>query len=318
MSRYVLIRAAHAILVVWAAVTATFWLLFLLPGDPALLILSSGSDNTTVDPAQLAALRADLGLDQPPLVRYVEQLGAVLRGDLGSSVVSNVPVVDSIAAALPHTLAVAAVALLLGIAAGSSLAYLSVFARSRTLRSLLAAIPPVAASVPTFWLGLVLLMVFSFGLRWLPAFGNDGPASLVLPAVTIAVPVAAVIAQVFGEGLARAWAEPFVTTSRAKGVGIRRIRLVEVVRNAAPASLTLVGMMLGGIVAGSVVVESVFSRAGVGQLVQQAVQNRDLPVIQGIVLLTSVSFVVASLAVDIAQAVLDPRIAQSTTSRRTA
>lgn len=310
MTAYVLQRLAGAAAVLLATFTLAFAVLYLLPSDPVSIMLDQATTGGYVDPAQAQALRARYGLDQGPVQQYLGALGRLLRGDLGTSVASGAPVAGLIAQALPETARLAVLALALAVAGGGALAALATWTRSARLRGLLLALPPLGVAVPTFWVGLVLLQVLSFRYPLLPAVGDQGLASLVLPAVTLAVPLGATVAQVLAQGMGAAWRAPYVTTALAKGATRTRVQLRHVTRNAVLPALTLLGVLVGNVLAGSVVVETVFSRQGFGRLVQAAVTAQDIPVVLGLVVVAAAVFVVVNLLVDLAYPVLDPRLAR--------
>ena len=315
MSAYVLRRVAAAVVVLLAAFTVTFAVLYLLPSDPASIMLDAGSGGAGVDPAQADALRERLGLDQSPAQQYVEALGRTATGDLGTSISSGAPVATLIAQALPETAKLAGLALLLAVVGGTGLASLATWTRSSRLRGLLLALPPLGVAVPTFWVGRVLLQLLSFRLPVFPAVGNQGFASLVLPAVTLAIPLSATIAQVLAQGMRQAWGAAYVETALAKGATRTRVQVRHVTRNAALPALTLLGVLVGNLLAGAVVVETVFSRQGFGRLVQSAVTTQDIPVVLGLVLVAALVFVVVNLLVDLAYPLLDPRTAVTPRAR---
>lgn len=308
MRRYVIRRLAQAVAVLWAAYTVSFLVLDYLPGDPVSAMVGGGLDQAPLDPAQLAALRHQYGFDKPVLVQYVEYLGRALHGDFGDSVATGRPVTSTIADALPQTLQLAGFALLLAVLLGSGVALYATYTSRRFVRQLLLSLPSLGVSMPTFWIGLMLVELLSFRVRLFPAFGNDGLAGLVLPAVTLAVPTGAVLAQVLAKSLSTALEEPYVETARAKGVGRVRIHLRHALRNASLPALTVAGLLVGNLVANSVVVESVFSRNGIGRATVGAVTVQDIPVVQAIVVLGALIFVLVNLAVDLVYPVLDPRI----------
>ena len=310
LAGYVVRRLGLAVFVVWAAFTTTFVILYLLPSDPVLTMLNKGGEGANVDPAAAAALRAEYGFDKPVPVQYVTRLLAAVRGDLGRSMQSGQPVVTTIVDALPQTALLAAVALSIALVVSSLLASAAVLTSSRALRHALLSLPPLGAAIPTFWLGLVLLQVFSFRFGWFPATGNDGWQSLVLPAVTLAVPTAAVLTQVLAKSLGSTWEQPFVETARAKGLPRSTVHLRHVIRNGSIPTLTMVAIIIGNTLAGAVVTETVFSRIGVGRLTQSAVMSQDIPLVQGVVVLSAVVFVVVNLAADLVYPVVDPRIAR--------
>ena len=311
MKRYLLRRLGQGLIVLWAAYTLTFAILFVIPGDPVTLMLNPGGSATYVDPALVAQLRHQYGFDRPVLVQYVDRLGHALTGDLGSSIRSAQPVVSEISQALPETLKLATLGLLLALILGGGVATVATYLRSAWLRELLLALPPIGLSMPTFWVGIVLLQWFSFRLSWFPSFGNEGFRSLVLPAVALAIPTGAVIAQVLANSITAAWQQSFVDTALGKGASRLRIHLRHVLRNALAPTTTMLGLIVGNAFAGSVVLEIVFSRAGIGRLLVTAVSDRDLPVIQGIVVLSSIVFVLVNLCVDLLYPVIDPRIVRA-------
>lgn len=310
MARYLIGRAAAAALVLWAAFTVAFVLLRFLPGD-AIGARISPEEQGSISPEQLAALRERYGLGEPVIVQYGQSLLDALRGDFGFSLATGAPVGEAIAEALPHTLALAGAALLIAVVIGTGTALSAVYTERPWLRQFLLGLPPVGVSVPTFWVGLLLIQTVSFQWGLLPAMGNKGFESLILPAVTLALPTAAVIAQVLAKSLTETWEKPYVDTARAKGASRARILVRHALRNAAMPTLTLAGVTAGNLLAGSVVVETVFSRIGIGRMTQLAVASRDLPVLQGLVLLAAAVFVTVSLAVDLAHPLIDPRTARA-------
>ena len=317
MRRRLLGRVLQAVGVLWAAYTVAFFVLYGLPGDPAALLAAGGDPaNSSATPEQVAALRAQYGYDQPLLVQYLHHLGAAVTGDLGVSPRTG-SVSASLAAALPATAQIAALGLLLSVLVGGGLALLATYVRVRWARQLLLSLPPLGVSVPTFWVGLLLLQGFSFGLGWFPAFGNDGFASLVLPAVTLAVLGSALIAQVFARGLQSEGPAAYADTARAKGASRARVHLRHTARNASLPTFTITGVLVGQFLAGTVVTETVFSRTGIGQLTATAVGAQDIPLALGVVVLGAAVVVTVSLLVDLVYPVLDPRMRTvARTSRR--
>ncbi|NYV73354.1 ABC transporter permease [Streptomyces sp. UH6] len=308
MRRYVLKRLAQAVGVLWAAYTVSFLVLDFLPGDPVTAMAGAGMDSGQVDPAQVAALRHEYGFDKPVPEQYADHLGRAVRGDFGDAVSTGRPVTATLGDALPQTLQLTVTALLLAVVLGGGLAVAATYTTRRWLRQLLLSLPPLGVSVPTFWVGLLLVDAFSFRLHWFPAFGNDGPRGLVLPALTLAVPTGALVAQVLAKSLLTALDQAYVETARAKGAGRWRIHLRHALRNASLPALTVVGLLVGQLVAGSVVVETVFSRDGLGRVTAAAVTSQDIPVVQGVVVFGALIFVAANLLVDLVYPLLDPRI----------
>jgi peptide/nickel transport system permease protein len=308
MAGYLLRRAAQGLLVLWAAFTIAFFVLYLLPSDPAALAAGAGGEVQDVDPALLDDLRAQYGLDRPLLVQYADALWRALRLDFGASYQSGAPAGTLVAQALPETLKLTGAALALAVVGGTALAVAAVLPRSRALRQVLSALPPLGVALPTFFVGLVLLQVVSFRAGLLPAIGNEGWRSLVLPAVTLAVPPGAQLAQVLSRSLRGTLAEPYVETARAKGAGRLRVHLGHALRNAAIPAFTMLGVMVGSLLGGAVVTETVFSRVGLGRLTVQSVNQQDVPVVLAVVVLSALVFVVTTLVVDLLYPLLDPRI----------
>lgn len=308
MRRYVIKRVAQAVGVLWAAYTVSFLVLDFLPGDPVSAMAGAGADTGQVDPAQLAALRHEYGFDKPVLAQYGDYLGKAVRGDFGDTVSTGRPVTSTLADALPQTVQLTGAALLLAVVLGGGLAVLATYTTHRWLRQLLLSLPPLGVSVPTFWVGLLLVESFSFRLHWFPAFGNDGLRGLILPALTLAVPTGAQVAQVLAKSLLTALDQAYVETARAKGAGRLRVHLRHALRNASLPALTVVGLLVGQLIAGSVVVETVFSRDGLGRVTAAAVTAQDIPLVQGVVVFGALIFVVTNLLVDLVYPVLDPRI----------
>ncbi|MFG1637140.1 ABC transporter permease [Pseudonocardia alni] len=312
---YLLRRLGLVAVVLWAAWTVSFVVLYLLPGDPV-ATMASASDGEPVSPAELDALRARYGLDQPLPVQYVTKLWAALHGDLGTSFASGQDVRTAVAQALPPTLQIAAAGLLVAVVGGTAVALAATWARTPWLRQVLASLPSLAVSLPVFWVGLMLVQLFSFSLGWLPSVGDRGPESLILPAVTLGLPTGALVAQVLAKSLTQALDSPYVTTARAKGVGAAAVHLRHALGNAAIPALTVLGYVVGNLLAGSVVVETVFTRPGLGRLTVASVGAQDIPVVQGIVLFAALAFVVVNLLVDLAYPLLDPRVAVAPGSTR--
>ncbi|WP_134322572.1 ABC transporter permease [Cumulibacter soli] len=307
MARYLLRRLGLAIGVLWAAFTVSFVVLYLVPGD-VVDAMTSASD-VPLSAAQIADLRAEYGVDEPLIVQYGERLWAALQGDFGNSIQNGRSVTDSIMGALPSTAALAGFALGLAVIGGGLLALVASGTESRWARQLLLALPPLAVSLPTFWVGLVLVQIFSFQFGWFPAVGGEGIAGLVLPAITLALPIGAVFAQVLSQSLGAALHDAYVTTARAKGVGRAAVLLRHALRNAALPALTIAGVLVGNLLAGAVVVETVFARAGIGRLTVQGVTAQDIPLVQGIVVFGALVFVTVNLIVDVIYPLLDPRVA---------
>ncbi|GAA2594761.1 ABC transporter permease [Dactylosporangium fulvum] len=317
MPRYLIRRTLRSVFVLWAAFTVSFAMLYLLPGDPIAVMVGGSAGAYT--PEQIDDLRSQYGLDRPVPMQYVTQLWHALHGDFGTSIQTGAPVRGMLSHALPQTALLALTAFILAVVGGLGVALAATSSRSPALRQALLSLPGVGTSLPTFWIGLLLVELVSFRWRLLPALGNDGWHSLVLPAVTLALPTGSALAQVFAKSMRGTLREPYVDTARAKGASRARVHLRHAARNAALPTVTLSGIIVGNLFAGAVVVETVFSREGIGRITADAVLSQDIPVVQGAVVLSAVVFVLVNLAVDAAYPILDPRITTGwATSRKKA
>lgn len=306
MRTYVLKRAAQAIIVLWLAYTLAFFLLNILPGDAALARIGESG----LSQEQIEQIRVSLGLDKPILVRYGEQLLAVLGGDFGYSFRDHQPVMNTIMSALPKTFSIAAPAIVLALIAGTALAVWANATKRPWLRNFFNALPSVGVSIPTFWIGILFIMLFAFKLGWVPAFGSSDWRSLILPIVVLAIEPAAVIGQVLSTSLSQVLASPYSFAARCRGNSRLRVILVHGLKNAFIPTLTITGVLTGALLTGAVVTETVFNRAGLGRVILQGVQNADIPVVQGAVIIAAVIFVVVNLLIDLSYPILDPRIRQ--------
>jgi peptide/nickel transport system permease protein len=309
LARYITGRVAQAVLVLWAAFTVTFVVLYLLPSDPVSILLGQAAGpGAAVSPAAIARVKHEYGLDQPVIVQYFNQLLGALHFDFGRSISQGEPVSQLLQQDVPPTLALAAFALALTIVFGVLLAFVATFVRAAWLRRILERLPAIGVSLPTFFVGLLLIQLFSFTFHWFPAAGSIGFATLVLPAVTMALPSSGVLAQVLIRSINDTLGEPYLTTARAKGLSRFVIHARHAFGNAALPALTILGLLFGATMTQAVVAETVFSRVGVGRLAQQAVTAQDIPVVQGIVVIAAALFVTINLVIDLIYPLLDPRV----------
>ncbi|MFW0788528.1 ABC transporter permease [Gordonia sp. CPCC 205333] len=307
MIRRISLRLTSGVGVVVAVFTLVFAVLRVLPGDPVSLAANADAGGGAPSQATIAALRAQYGLDRPLWQQYFSALGDFVRGDWGTSVVTGQPVTTTLFDALPSTAELALSALVLGAVTAFVLAFVATYRPAGAVARAISQIPSVLVSLPTFAVGLVLIQVFAFGFHLVPAFGDNGSASLVLPAVTLAVPVAGYLAQIMMSGMREAAAEPYVDVARAKGASEVLVHLRHVAPAAVLPALSALGVLVGSALAGAVVVETVFSRAGLGRLTQQAVAAHDGPVMLATVVVSAAVFVVVTLAVDLISPLVDPR-----------
>ena len=306
--RYSLRRAGQAAIVLIAAFTATFILLQLLPGDA--ILIKFDNPELGLSPDQVADIRAAYGADVPWWQQYLHTLGGFVRGDFGYSTQYGTSVLELIGEALPPTAALAGLGFLLAAVLATGIAFVSTLTPFGWLRTGLRALPGVFVSVPVFWLGIILIQVFSFGLGWVPIVGANPVKGLILPVLTLAIPISAPLAQILVRSLDEVQLQPFVTVVRAKGASPSWVLWRSVARNAILPTLTIAGVLFGELIGGAVVTETVFGRAGIGRITEQAVANQDIPVLQGVVILAALTFILVNLAIDLLYPVLDPRLRQ--------
>ncbi|UWF78688.1 ABC transporter permease [Microbacterium sp. EF45047] len=250
-------------------------------------------------------IRAELGLDRPWPAQYLAFLGRLLRGDLGESYQLRMPVAEVIGRQLGATVQLATLALAIAVVLALALA---LFARRGPARAVVVTVELVVLSSPVFWIGLVLLGVFAFGLGWFPVAGTRNPATIVLPAVTLALPVAALIGQVLRDGIDQAERQPFAETVRARGAGPAWLTLRHTLRHGAANALTLTAYLVGSLLGGAVLVETVFARPGLGRVTLTAITDRDLPVVTGVIMLSAAVFVVVNVIIELLHPLIDPRL----------
>ncbi|WP_072803918.1 ABC transporter permease [Rhodococcoides yunnanense] len=307
MTRYVLSKLGQSIFVIWAAYSITFVLLWVLPYDTVDLMFDP-NDTASVSVEQQDAVRQSLGLDNSLVVQYFDRLLAAVHGDFGQSVRTGESAWSMIMTVLPQTLILAGAALVIAVAIAFAVALTASYTRHRWLANFISVIPAAGVSVPVFLVGLVLLQIFSFQLRWFPPMGNTGVTSLILPAVTLAIPVSAPIAQLLLKNITLGLQAPYVTVSAAKGGTKFWLLTREVLKNASLPALTIAGVVVGNLLAGAVIVETIFSRSGLGRLAESAVRTQDVPLVQAIVVFAALVFVVINFVVDIVYPLLDPRL----------
>ncbi|MGP6171788.1 ABC transporter permease [Microbacterium sp. A196] len=292
---------ASVIVVLWGAATLAFLAFRVIPGDPVSVMLGPQAQ---VSEAVKDGIRADLGLDLPPLEQYLSYLGQLVQGNLGESYQLRMPVTEVIGRQLGSTLQLTALALVIALVLALAVA---LFVRGRVGRGVVAGVELIVLSSPVFWIGLLLLSTFAFGLGWFPVSGTRNPATIVLPAVTLALPVAALLGQVLRDGIEAAERQPFATTVRARGAGQVRLTAHHTLRHGAAGALTLTAYLVGSLLGGAVLVETVFARPGIGRVTLAAITDRDLPVITGIILFSALVFVIVNVIVELLHPLLDPR-----------
>ncbi|WP_072313422.1 ABC transporter permease [Agrococcus sp. Marseille-P2731] len=303
---YPLRRTGQAALVVVATFVLAFLLLQALPGDA--IVARYASPELGLSAAQLEELRAAYGADQPVWLQLWQSAAGFLTGDLGTSLQSGADVEALIVTALPSTLTLASLGLVTAALLAVGIAVVATFGGAEWLRRAFRSLPPLFVSIPVFWLGIVLLQVVSFQLGLVPVISASPAEALVLPVLTIAVPIAAPLAQVLIRSIDDVVAEPFIAVARSRGAGTAWLLPREVARNALLPTLTIAGVLFGELIAGAVVTETVFARSGLGRLTQEAVATRDIPVLQAIVVVSAIGFVAINLIVDLVAPAIDPRL----------
>jgi peptide/nickel transport system permease protein len=300
-------RLLVAIPVIWGVATIVFLLMRVIPGDPAQLMLSSTGGSAE----QIARLRKSLGLDDPLLVQYGRFIGGAVHGDLGTSLRNKQPVTKEIRAQFPATLQLTFASMVIAVVVGVFLGVVSAVWQHSWVDALSMSVAMVGICAPSFWLGLVLIYVFSFHFHWFPATGTGGWQRLVLPAATLGLGAAAVIARLVRSSMVEALNQEFVTVARAKGLSELSVVLRHALKSALIPAVTLIGLQFGNLLAGAILVEVVFSRQGIGRLAVTAIIAKDYTVVQGVVLFTAVAYVLVNLVVDLLYGFLDPRIRYS-------
>ena len=302
---YVLRRLLLVVPVLLGATFFTFAIAQLAPGDPVQLMLG---DYAT--PERIMALRTQLGYDDPLWTRYGRYLLNVLHGDLGVSVHGQTSVMADILALAPKTLALTAAALVLAVIIGVPAGLLAATSRHRWLDGIIRVVSLVGLSIPGFWLGITLILIFAVNLRWFAVTGDEGLKALILPALALGLVEAAALSRLARTSALEVISQDFVLTARAKGLPRRRVNWHHILRNALIPIITVLGLRAGALLGGAVFIEAVFARPGIGRFAVNAITNRDLPQIQGVVLFVAVTYVLLNLGVDILYGLIDPRIGQ--------
>lgn len=303
MLGYTVRRILLAVFVLWGVATVVFVIVRLVPADPAVLI---AGDSAT--PEQLVALRAQMGLDQPLILQYGQFLTQALTGDFGTSYRQGVPAMDLIAKVLPNTALLALLACLLALVVSLPLGLLAALRAGRFLDRAVSVGSILVQALPGFWVGVVLILVFSRALQWLPSSGLNSVQSLILPTIVLALPFVAILTRLTRSGLLEVIGEGYINTARAKGLRERTVIFPHAIRNALIPIVTVVGLEFGTLLGGAVITETVFSFPGIGRLLVTAILARDYNVVQACVVIIAAIFVVINLVVDLLYAYLDPRV----------
>jgi len=303
VAAYILKRLALAVPALIGVSIVVFSMSHLVPGDPVAIML--GERATSAD---MARLRSQLGLDRPLYIQYAEFVGRAVKGDLGTSIRSGRPVLQEIAEQFPATLALTLAAVVVAAVTGVLAGSLSATSSHQFIGGVVMILVMLGISTPTFFSGLLLIIVFSLYLSWLPVATGSGLAPLILPSIALAAPAAAVLARVTRSSMLEELRKDYVRTAYSKGLRLESVVVRHVWKNAMIPIVTILGLQFGGLMAGAVIVESVFARPGLGRYTVNAINARDFPQIQGTVLVVAVAYLLVNLLVDVLYAALDPRI----------
>lgn len=303
MGRYIGRRLLMVVPVMLAVSIIVFGMMQIAPGDPAQLL--AGTDAEAED---IAAIRDKYNLNDPLYVQYGTWLGNVLQGDLGRSMTTRRPVIDEIASRIGPTAQLALFATVVAVIAGTGIGILSAQRHNTAIDYVTMVLALIGASMPAFWLGLMLILLFAVRFSWLPTSGAGGVSSIILPGLTLAASATAVIARMTRSSVLDVNKREYIRTARAKGLTERGVLRRHIMQNALIPVLTVIGLQFGNLLGGTVVTETVFARPGLGRLLVDGINTRDFPVVQGTLLVLAFAFVMVNLLVDIGYTYLDPRI----------
>lgn len=307
MGNYIIRHLLASVLVVYCVLTLVFFMIHLVPGDPVMAMVSGG-ESGGVTGEKIEWLREQLGLNDPIHVQYGRFLYNAARGDLGRSLYTKRPVVKEVLERFPSTLRLAFASMGLAITMGLVLGTISALRPNSWIDTGSMIFALVGVSMPKFWFGILFILLFCVKLEWFPITGQGGLKHLVLPALVLGLSHAAIVARLTRSSLLEVMGMDYITTGRAKGLSERLILLRHALKNAMIPVITVLGVQIGSVLSGTVVLEVVFARPGVGRLMVNAILGRDFPVVQGAVFLIALAYVLANLIVDVSYAFFDPRI----------
>jgi len=312
VTQYIIRRLIHSVIIVWGCATLVFFLIRAIPGDPVIQML--GPEYT---PEAAEAMRHKLGLDESVITQYFRWLGNILQGDLGSSITGAETVRGAILSGLPKTMSITLLAFLIATLIAVPTGVLAALRRNSFADFAVSLVAFVGVSMPSFWFGIILILIFSVQLNWLPSLGyasftEDGAwewlKHLILPSLAIGAGYSAILMRFVRAGLLEALSSDYIRTARSKGLSERRVVIIHGLRNSLIPVVTVAGIQVALLLSGTVVIETVFSIRGIGRILVGAIFDKDYPMVQGTILLITVIFVLANLVVDITYTLLDPRI----------
>jgi peptide/nickel transport system permease protein len=304
LGSYIRLRILGAIPVIIGVSILVFASLYLLPGDPVQAI----AGEVPLDKERVEELREQYGLNDPPWEQYARFATRALQGDFGTSLSTRRPVLNEILTFLPATLTLTVTAMVVAVIIGVTLGTIAAIRAHTWVDTLTMVLALTGVSIPAFWLGLMLLIIFSVWLNIFPSTGTEGIQRLILPAICLGYGAAAIIARLTRSSLLEVMAQEYVTTARSKGLGERRVIIRHALKNALIPVITIVGLQVGNLLSGAVIVETVFSRQGVGRLLVNGILNKDLPLVQGTILFVATAYVIINIVTDVLYAYVDPRI----------
>ncbi len=304
ITRYALSRLIATIPTLIALTILVFLMLQLVPGDPAEIFL--GEKRST--PELLEQVRQDMGLDKPLHMQYLTYMSGVVRGNLGDSLFNKQPVLEQILDALPYTLTLALSALLISTVLGLTLGIVSALKHNTWIDSLAMGFALIGVSMPVFWLGLLMILIFSVNLKWFPPMGQGSLDRLILPALTLGLLSSATLARLVRSSMLDALTDDYIRTARAKGLRERAVVTRHALRNALIPAVTVMGLQFGGLISGAVITETIFARVGLGKMYVESILNKDMTMIQGLTLVLALMIMLINILVDLSYAVIDPRI----------
>ncbi|MEE8484583.1 MAG: nickel ABC transporter permease [Nitrospinota bacterium] len=303
MRKYLLAKIALLLPTVLGVVTAVFLMIHLIPGDPVEIMLGE-----TAMESDRESLRHELGLDKPVGVQYLNYLAGLLKGDIGRSIHTREPVLNEIVSRWPATLELAFFALAFAVLFSIPLGVLAAAKRDSVIDRGSLALSLFGIAMPNFWLGPLLIILFSIELAWFPVSGRGGISSIILPAITLGAGMSAILLRLTRSSILEVAGEDFIKTARAKGVAEWKVYLKHALKNALLPVVTVIGLQLGALLSGAVITETIFSWPGIGRLTIEAIEARDYPLVQGCVLSIALGYVMVNFFMDIVYAAIDPRI----------
>lgn len=303
MTQYILNRIISAIIVIFGISILSFFLIHLIPGDPVKIMLGLNAS-----PEQVAKLTHHLGLDKPLLVQYLQYINNVFHGDFGTSLKTGRPVLTEILDRFPETIKLAATGMVFAVIIGIALGILAAKYKDTIIDTFCTGLATLGVSIPSFWLGILLILVFSVKLSWFPIADGTGLRSLILPAITLGVVMSTMISRLTRNGMVEVLSNDFIRTARSKGLEERHILFRHAFRNVLIPIITVIGLQIAALLGGTVIIEQVFNWPGLGTLSIGAIMSRDFPMIQGTVLFMGVVYVSVNILVDIFYSLIDPRV----------